>query len=116
MLSSGMLRRVALERTDVSEERIASMIRVKISVLPLPVTANLVPNSLILFILMMKATRSFETSVLTRATRHHIPKDGIIHSQRRDNLKYYMSDVNSKHAKMYSSVNGIVSRLKTRSQ
>jgi hypothetical protein len=48
MASSGMLRRVALERTDDSEERTSSIIRVtKI------VTANVVPSSLILITLMM---------------------------------------------------------------
>jgi hypothetical protein len=41
------------------------------------VTANVVPSSLILFTLMMEATHSSETSVLTRATRRHIQKDGV---------------------------------------
>jgi hypothetical protein len=36
------------------------------------VTANSVPSSLVLFILMMEVTDSSETSVLTRATSHHI--------------------------------------------
>jgi hypothetical protein len=44
------------------------------SMLPLPVTANIVPSSLILVTLMMEAIRSSETSVLTRATRHNIQK------------------------------------------
>jgi hypothetical protein len=35
----------------------------------------------------MKATRSSETSVLTRPIRRHIPEDGILHSRRRENLK-----------------------------
>jgi hypothetical protein len=34
------------------------------------VTANVVPNSLILVTLMMEAIRSSETSILTRATRN----------------------------------------------
>jgi hypothetical protein len=36
---------------------------------------------------MMVAICSSETSVLTRATRRHIPKDGILHSHRCENLK-----------------------------
>jgi hypothetical protein len=43
------------------------------------VTANVVPSSPILFTLMMEAIRSTETSILTRATRLHIPEDGILH-------------------------------------
>jgi hypothetical protein len=34
---------------------------------------------LILSILMIEATRSSETSVLARATLHHIAEDGILH-------------------------------------
>jgi hypothetical protein len=40
---------------------------------------------------MMEAMRSFEASVLTTATRHHISEDGIIHRHRRENLKSYKS-------------------------
>jgi hypothetical protein len=63
MPSSGTLRRVAR------------------SVLRLLVTANVVPSSPILVTLMMEAIRSSETSALTRATRRHIPKDGILQHQ-----------------------------------
>jgi hypothetical protein len=51
------------------------------------VTAN-VPSSLILVTLMMEAIRSSETSVLTRATD---PRDGILDSRRRENLKSYVA-------------------------
>jgi hypothetical protein len=75
-----MLRHVALLRTDVSEERIASKIRVTFfcSVLRLLVTADVVPISLNLVTLTMEAMRSSETSVPTRAARRNIPDDGIL--------------------------------------
>jgi hypothetical protein len=90
MASSGMLRRVALVRSDVSEELSTSIIRVTRigeqgktiavsnkrlivflrSVCRMLVTANVVPSSPILLTLMMEALSSSKTSVLTRATRH----------------------------------------------
>jgi hypothetical protein len=81
MLSSGIWRLVALVWTDVSGERIASIIRMtgvsdlgttvaitsNRSVLQLLVIANVVPSSMILFSLMMEVIFSSETTHLTRA-------------------------------------------------
>jgi hypothetical protein len=99
MTSSGMLRCVALARTDILEECSASFIRVtRIGELgtTLAVTSNqrtlrsvrrllvrdsVVPNSPILVSLMKEALSSPETSVLTRATRLNIPEDVILHNE-----------------------------------
>jgi hypothetical protein len=74
MASSGMLHRVALVRTDVSEELSASIIRVLCtdfvflhSVLQLLVMASVVPSLRILDTLMMEALSSSETSVLNKS-------------------------------------------------
>jgi hypothetical protein len=87
-MSSGMLRRVALVRTDVSEDSVTSIIRVtRIGELrtALAVTSNRSMQRKNYYVtcrdrlcseladscrLMMEAIRSSEISVLTRATRH----------------------------------------------
>jgi hypothetical protein len=106
MVSSGMLRRVALVRIDVSYELSASFLRLtrigelrttlavtsKVflrSVLRLLVTASVVRSSPILVTLRKEALSSYEMSVLTRVTQHTIPGDGILHSYRLENLKSF---------------------------
>jgi hypothetical protein len=91
MTSSGMLCRVALVRTDVSEELSAFFIRVtRIGELgPTLAVTSIVPSSPILVTLMKEALSFPETSVLTRAARHNISEDAILHSHRRENLKSY---------------------------
>jgi hypothetical protein len=93
MVSYGMLRHVALVRTDVSEQLRASFIRVTRilrSVRRLLVRASIVLSSPILVNLMKEALSFSETSVLTRATRRNIQEDAILHSHRRENFKSYM--------------------------
>jgi hypothetical protein len=87
MLSSGMLRRVALVRTDVLEELGAS-IKVT-SIGELGTTQVATSNRRTLRRNTKEAPGSSETSFLARATRRNIPKDTVLHSHRRENLKSY---------------------------
>jgi hypothetical protein len=82
MASSGVLCRVALVRTDVSEEFSTSFIRVtRISELGTTLTVtSIVPSSPILVTLMNEALSSSETLVLTRATWRNIPEDVILYT------------------------------------
>jgi hypothetical protein len=81
MPSSGMWRRVALLRTDVSEDGIASINRVRrideldtmFAVTGIQSKLRVVPSSPILVTMMMKAMRSSETSALANVTTRNIP-------------------------------------------
>jgi hypothetical protein len=106
MPSSGMWHQVGLVKIDISEKRIASVVRVEIiselgttlavtSKLKHTLTANVVYSSLILSTLKSGAKFFSETSILTRTTWHHIPGDGI---------QYYLYYVGINIVYFYSSL------------
>jgi hypothetical protein len=81
IVSSGLLRRISLIRTDVSEERIAFIIRVtRIGEL----------HACFGWYLLLTLFLSRRFAILTRATRLKIPEDGILHSHRRETLEFYL--------------------------
>jgi hypothetical protein len=102
---------MALVRTDISEERSASIIRVtrigevettsavnsnpftlrRNTVFRLLVTAYVVPSSPILVNMIIEAICSSETSVLTRIIQRNIQEDGILRSHHHENLKSYIA-------------------------
>jgi hypothetical protein len=77
--------RVDLVIAVVSEERFLR------SMLQLLVTANVVPRLLTLSTQLTEEIHSSETSVLTTATRRHIPEDGIVYSHRCEDLRSYIA-------------------------
>jgi hypothetical protein len=92
-----MLRRVTLGRTDVSGELITFImtekriceLRTSLAITSNQEKAKVVRSSPIPFALMMEAISSHETLVLTTDIWRNIPEYGILHSQRRENLKSY---------------------------
>jgi hypothetical protein len=96
MAVSRMLSRVALVRTDDSDNLSASFIRVvRIGELGTTLAVNRNAISSILVTLMKDALSSSETSVLRRATRRNIPEDAFFHNHRRENLKFYTENLSS---------------------
>jgi hypothetical protein len=82
MSSSGMLRRATLIRTDVSEEHIASIIRIS-RIGELATTLTETSNR--------RTLRRNTMTVHARTTRRNIPKDDILRSHRHENLKSYIA-------------------------
>jgi hypothetical protein len=87
-----MLRRVALVRTDFSEQEFVSIIKLTrigdlgTTLLLLLITTNVIPSSPIHVTLIMEGMHFYEMSVLTKTTLRNIKEDGIIPIQHRENL------------------------------
>jgi hypothetical protein len=79
MPSSGAWRLIGLVRTDVSEKHIASIFRGE-------GIGKLLTTLTVTGVLMMETILSFETSVLTGATRRHIPEESMRRSHSREDL------------------------------
>jgi hypothetical protein len=73
---------------DVSEEIVTSIFRLE-RFRELGTLAG--TSSRILSSLKMEATSSSETPALTRPILCYTPEDGILHSHRRENLKFYIA-------------------------
>jgi hypothetical protein len=70
-------------RIDISDERIASIIRVE-RISELGATIRVTRNW---------STQRKNKSPLIRATRRHISEDGILHIHRRENFKLYIISI-----------------------
>jgi hypothetical protein len=103
MPSSGALRRVAVIRTDVSEERIASIRVTRVDELgTLAVTSNRSPHG-VPHSHRLKCLKSYialtgwalqrrrNVSPVRNEQCSYIPEDDILHSHRRENVKYYIA-------------------------